>query len=63
MEQDSTENRVALVKTNRVSKFTLPVLSKYSQDKYKGSSKEHNSFIILVMPTKNESINFKLPKY
>ena len=63
MEQDSTENRVALVKTNRVSKCTLSVLSKYSQDKYKGSSKEYNSFIILVMPTKNESIKFKLPKY
>ena len=64
MEENSTKNRVALVKTNRVPKYT-PFVQKlyYSQDKYKSSSKKYNFFIILVMPTKNESINLKIPKY
>ena len=54
----STKNRVVLVKTNRVSKYTLSVQKlSYSRDKCKGSSKKH-SFIILVVPTKNESINW-----
>ena len=59
MEQDSTKNRVVLVKTNRVSKYTLSVQKLcYSQDKYRGSSKIYYSFIILVIPTKKESINW-----
>ena len=63
MEQDSSKDRVDLVKTNRVSKYTLSVQKLcYSKDKYKGSSKKH-FFFILVMPRKNESINWKLPKY
>ena len=64
MEENSTKNRVVLVKTNRVPKYTLFVQKLYySQDKYKSSSKKYNFFIILVMPTKNESINLKIPKY
>ena len=64
MEQDSTKNRVALVKTNRVSIYTLSMQKLcYSQRKYKGSSKEYYPFIILVIPSKNESINLKLSKY
>ena len=59
MEQDSTKNRVVLVKTNRVSKYTLSVQKLcYSQDKYRGSSKIYYSFIILVIPTEKESINW-----
>ena len=59
MEQDSTKNRAVLVKTNRVSKYTLSVQKLcYSQDKYRGSSKIYYSFIILVIPTKKESINW-----
>ena len=55
----STKNRVVLVKTNRVSKYTLSVEKlSHSQDKCKGSSKKHYSFIILVVHTKNESINW-----
>ena len=51
MEQDSTQNRVALVKTNRVSKYRLSMQKLcYSQHKYKGSSKEYYPFVILVMP-------------
>ena len=61
MEQDSTKNRVALAKSNRVSKKNNK--NCYSQVKYKGSNKKYYSFIILVMPTKNESINLKLPKH
>ena len=42
MEENSTKNRVALVKTNRVPKYTLFVQKLYySQDKYKSSSKSH----------------------
>ena len=64
MEQDSTKNRLTLVKTNCVSKYTLSVQNLcYSQHKYKGSSKQYYPVIILVMPLKNESINLKLPKY
>ena len=41
MEQVSTNNREALVKTNRVSKYTISVQKLcYSHDKYKGSSKK-----------------------
>ena len=41
MEQDSTKNRLALVKTNRVSEYALSVQKLcYSQHKYKGSSKK-----------------------
>ena len=59
MEQDSTKNRVVLVKTNRVSKYTISVQKLcYSQDKYRGSSKIYYSFIILVIPTKKESIHW-----
>ena len=51
MEQDSTKIRLALVKNNRVSKYTLSVKKLcYSQQKYKGSSKKFPS-------------NSKLPKY
>ena len=63
-EQDSSKDRVDLVKTNRVSKYTLSVQKLcYSRDKFKCSSKKYYSFIILVMPPKNESINLKLPKF
>ena len=58
MEQDSTKNRVVLVKTDRVSKYTLSVQKLLFQDKYKSSSKKYYSFIILVMPMKNESIDW-----
>ena len=38
MEQDSTKNRMVLVKINRVSKYTLSVQKLcYSQDKYKAN--------------------------
>ena len=64
MEQDPAKNRVAVVKTNRVSKYTLSLQKLcYSQHEYKGSSKEYYPFIILVIPSKNESVNLKLPKY
>ena len=64
MEQQSIKDFVALVKTNGVSKYTLSVQKLcYSRDKYKGSSKKYYSFIILVKPTKNESINLNFPKY
>ena len=64
MEQDSTKTRVALVKTNPVSKYTLSKQKLcYSQHKYKGLSKEYYPFIILAMPSKNKSMNLKLPKY
>ena len=60
MEKGSTKNYVVLVKTNRVSKYTLSVQKLwYSQDEYKGSSKKYYSFITLVKPTKNESINWQ----
>ena len=42
MEQDSTKNRLALVKNNRVSKYLLSVQQLcYPQHKYKGSSKKY----------------------
>ena len=42
MEQDSTKNRLALVKTNRISKYTLSVQQLcYSQHNYKGSGKKY----------------------
>ena len=64
MEQDSTKNHLALAKTNRVSKHTLSVQKLcYSQHKYKGSSKKYYPVITLVMPSKNELINLKRPKY
>ena len=64
MEQNCTKNRAALVKTNRVSKSMLSMQKLCcSQHKYKGSSKEYYPFVILVMPSENESINLKLPKY
>ena len=64
MEQDSTKKGLALGKTNRVSKYTLSVQNLcYSQHKYKGLSKKYYPVIILIMPSKNESINLKLPKY
>ena len=41
MEQDSTKNRLALAKTNRVFKYTPSVLKlSYSEHKYKDSSKK-----------------------
>ena len=53
MEQDPTKNRVALVKTNRVSKYTLSVQKLcFSQDKYKGLSKKYYPVTILLMPSK-----------
>ena len=53
MEQDPTKNRVALVKTNRVSKYTLSVQKLcFSQDKYKGLSKKYYHVTILLMPSK-----------
>ena len=55
MEQDSTKNRVVLVKTDPVSKYALSVQKLLFQDKYKSLSKKYYCFIILVMPTKNES--------
>ena len=41
MEQDTTKNRVVLVKTDRISKYTLSVQKLLFQDKYKGSSKKY----------------------
>ena len=56
-ERDSSKNRLALVKTNRVSKFMLSVQKLCcSYYEYKGSSKKYCPVIILVMPSKNESI-------
>ena len=53
---------MALVKTNRVSKYKLSMQKLYcSQHRYKDSTKKYYPFIILVMPSKNESINLKLP--
>ena len=52
MEQDSTNNHLALVKTNRVSKSTLSVQMQklcFSYHKYNGSSEKYHPFIILVM--------------
>ena len=64
IEQDSTKNHLALVKTSRVSKSTISMRkSCYSQHKYKDLSKKYHPVIILVMPSKNEPINLKLPKY
>ena len=64
MEQDSTKNHLTLAKINRISKYTLFVQKLcYLEHKYKGSSKKYYSFIILVMSSKNELINLKLPKY
>ena len=41
MEENSTKNNLPLAKTNRVSKYKLPVLKLcYSQHKYKDSSKQ-----------------------
>ena len=62
MKQDSTENHLALAKTNLVSKYMLSVQkSCYWQHKYRGSSKKYHPFITLVKSSKNESINLKLP--
>ena len=58
MEQDSTKNRVVLVKTDRVSKYRLSVQKLLLQGNYKSSSKKYYCFIILVMPTKNESTDW-----
>ena len=58
MEQDSTKNGVVLMKTDCVSKYTLPVQKLLFQDKYKSSSKKYYCFIILVMSTKNESTDW-----
>ena len=64
IKHDSTINHLALAKTNHVSKYTLSVEKLcYSLHKYKGSSKKYYPFTILVMSSKNESINLKLPKY
>ena len=55
MEQDSTKNRLALMKTNRVSNYTLSVQKFcYSQHKYKATSKKYYPVIILVKLLKNE---------
>ena len=63
-EQDSINDHLALVKTNLVSKYTLSEEKlRYPWHNYKGSSKKYYPFIILVMSSKNESINLKLPKY
>ena len=52
MEQDSTKNHLALVKTNRVSKYMLSIQKLCcSWHKYKGSSKNNYAVIILVMPS------------
>ena len=56
MEQDSTKNRVVLVKMMVFLNTRCLCKKCYSQDKYKSSSKKH-SFFILIMPTKNESID------
>ena len=59
MEQDSTKNCMVFIKINRVSKYTLSMQKLcYSQDKYKSSSKKIYSFIIIIMPKKNKSINW-----
>ena len=64
MEQNSSKNSLALVKTNCVSKYTFSVQKLcYLQHKYKGLSKKYDFAIILVMPSKNKSINLKLSKY
>ena len=55
---------MTLAKTNPVSKYTLSVQKlSYLKHKYKDSSEKYHPFIILVMSSKNESINFKLRKY
>ena len=58
MEQYSAKTRVVLVKTDRVSKYTLSVQKLLFQDKYKSLSKKYYCFIILVIPTKNESTDW-----
>ena len=60
MEQDSAKNRVVLVKTDCVSKYTLAVqkCKNCCSQVYKASIKNYYSFIIFVMPTKNESIDW-----
>ena len=59
MEQDSSKNRLTLVKTNRVSKYMLSaqkLCCSYYQYK-KARVRNYIIFvIILVMPSKNESI-------
>ena len=63
-EQDSTKTKLALAKTNSLSKYTLSVQkSCYSQHKCKDLSKNYYPFIILFMSSRNESVNVKLPKY
>ena len=58
MEKYSTKNRVVMVKTDRVLNTRCLCKTCYSQDKYKALSKKYYSFIILVMPTKNRSIDW-----
>ena len=59
MEQDSSKNRLTLLKTNRVSKYMLSaqkLCCSYYQYK-KARVRNYIIFvIILVMPSKNESI-------
>ena len=58
MEQDSTKNRAALVKTDRVLNTRCLFKNCYSQDKYQSSSKKILFLHYLGMPTKNESIDW-----
>ena len=52
MEKDSTKSLLALVKTNRVSKYMLSVQKLCcSWHKYKGPSKNNYPVILLVMPS------------
>ena len=60
VEQDTARNHMALVKTNRVSKYTLSV-QKYAIHNIRRF--QYYPFIILVMSSKNELINLKPPKY
>ena len=54
MEQDSSKNRLALVKTNRVSKYMLSAQKLCcSQYEYKNAWLR-NIVLSLVMPSKNE---------
>ena len=59
MEEDSTKNHLALAKANRISKYTVFCAIR---NKYKGWSKNYH-IIILVISSKNESMNLKLHKY
>ena len=51
MEHGSTKNLLALVKTNRVSKYTLSAQKSCYSQIYKDLSKRYYPVIISVMPS------------